>query len=532
MLSFRGKTAYPLGVTSENNPQATQASEGAPVPATEEGRARAGISRVKFSLLRWWLEEVIGTVNQTAVIEQRREDCHLSERYLFMIAMSAGIAIIGLLQSSDPVIIGAMLLSPLMGPIIGLGFSLAIGDYQWLKQAARSLAWGTVMAIALCALLVFFSPIQTITPEIAARTRPNLFDLLVALLSGMAGGYAMIRGRAGTIVGVAIATALMPPLAVVGFGLATVNWTVFSGALLLYVTNLITIALTAFAMARLYGFRTSLSKGQTQFQSLIVIGVFVALAVPLALSLGQIAWEANAQRVARAEITEKFDNRSRVSEVDVNYDSEPIAIAATVWTSTLRPSAETDTERALASRLGRPVELTLTQFQVGTSASAAEQAQLSATRAREEAAVNQRMADLAKRLALVAGVPEDEVVIDRTRRRALVRAERIGDAPLATYRTLEQRIASTEPEWVIELLPPATPLPEVISFDDGQPDEAGLATIELIAWAAERTDLAVELRGDREDSARAAELLTARGVAVDVTPSFGTVRAEWAELDE
>src|SRR3546814_10449905 len=100
-----------------------------------------------------------------------------------MTAMSGGIAILGLLLSSPAVVIGAMLLSPLMGPIMGLGFALAIGDYRWLKESARSLAWGTLMAVALCALIVFLSPIQTVTSEIAARTRPNLFDLLVALFS-------------------------------------------------------------------------------------------------------------------------------------------------------------------------------------------------------------------------------------------------------------------------------------------------------------------------------------------------------------
>jgi uncharacterized hydrophobic protein (TIGR00271 family) len=116
-----------------------------------------------------------------------------------------------------------MLLSPLMGPIMGLGFALAIGDRDWLRQSGRTLLLGSLVAVVLCAVLVFLSPIQTITSEIAARTRPNLFDLFIALFSALAGAYAMIRGREGTIVGVAIATALMPPLTVVGFGLATSN---------------------------------------------------------------------------------------------------------------------------------------------------------------------------------------------------------------------------------------------------------------------------------------------------------------------
>ena len=170
-------------------------------------RRVSSFSRVLLSWRQWWRQDVVGTVNQAAVIAARREDCLLSERYLFMTAMSGGIAILGLLLSSPAVVIGAMLLSPLMGPIMGLGFALAIGDYRWLKESVRALAWGTLMAVVLCALIVFFSPIQTVTSEIAARTRPNLFDLLVALFSALAGAYAMIRGREGTIVGVAIATA-------------------------------------------------------------------------------------------------------------------------------------------------------------------------------------------------------------------------------------------------------------------------------------------------------------------------------------
>ena len=202
-----------------------------------------------------------------------------------MTAMSAGIAILGLLLSSPAVVIGAMLLSPLMNPIIGTGFSLATGDADWLRRCGKALLAGSAFAILFCALIVFVSPLQTVTEEIAARTRPNLFDLLVALFSALAGSYAVIRGREGTIVGVAIATALMPPLAVVGFGLATFNWTVFGGALGLFITNLVTIGLTAAIMARLYGFQSDLTHRQSRFQSLGIIAIFLALAVPLGLMI-------------------------------------------------------------------------------------------------------------------------------------------------------------------------------------------------------------------------------------------------------
>ncbi|MEM6586254.1 MAG: DUF389 domain-containing protein [Pseudomonadota bacterium] len=487
---------------------------------------------------------MVGSVNQAAVIEKRRAECAISERYLFMTAMSAGIAVLGLLLSSPAVVIGAMLLSPLMDPIMGLGFALAIGDYPWLKQSARSLAWGTLMAVGLTALLVYISPIQTITPEIAARTQPNLFDLFVALFSALAGAYAMIRGREGTIVGVAIATALMPPLATVGFGLATWNWTVFSGALLLYVTNLITIALTAWAMARAYGFRTSLSARQSTMQNLAVFAVFIALAVPLAFSLQQIAWQTNAQRIVRAEIEEKFDSRARLDGLEIEFGTQPIAINATMLTPVLRPEAEAEAQRALVSRLGEDVELMLTQFQVGTSASAAEQAQLSAARAQEEQVALDRAEDLAVRLALVAGVSESEVIVDRTRRRALVRAKALEGATLSAYRALEARIAQTEPDWTIELLPPLSDLPQAIPFERptnalGEnieerlgPTAEGARALSTIEWASSRFELPIVLIGSTDETTIAKDILANRGVEVETRLGFGMMRAEWGETDE
>ena len=485
------------------------------------------MSRVAFSLRRWWREDVVGTVDQEQVIEKRRAECALSERYLFMTAMSAGIAVLGLLLSSPAVVIGAMLLSPLMDPIMGLGFALAIGDYQWLKKSARSLAWGTVVAVALTAGLVYISPIQTITPEIAARTQPNLFDLFVALFSALAGAYAMIRGREGTIVGVAIATALMPPLATVGFGLATWNWTVFSGALLLYVTNLITIALTAWAMARVYGFKTSLSSRQSVFQHFAVLAVFVALALPLAFSLQQIAFQTNSQRIIRGEIEEPFVVGSEISRLDVDFRSAPITVSASIYTPSPRSDAEAEIERALAARLGQPVELNLTQLQVGTAASAAQQAQLSAARANEEEAALVRANALATRLALVAGVTEDDVTVDRTRRRATVRAERLDGATLAAYRALEMRIAATEPDWTIELLPPIGELPSEIAFGEDGPTPEGAQALAVVEWAARRVDLPILLVGNPIQTTQAAEILARRGVSVSVQEGFGPLRAEW-----
>ena len=524
-------TAAPVsGAEHPTNASATASGAG-------EGGLRHSVAATLFGLRRWWLRDVIAEVDHASVIEKRREDSVLSNRYLFMIAMSGGIAILGLLLSSPAVVIGAMLLSPLMDPILGLGFALAVGDYRWLKQSARTLAWGALLAVLLCACLVFVSPIQTITSEIAARTRPNLFDLFVALFSALAGAYALIRGREGTIVGVAIATALMPPLATVGFGLATLNWTVFSGALLLFATNFITIALTAWGMARLYGFSAELEKGQSRAQNFAVAAVFIALAVPLGFSLQQIAWETNAQRIVRSEIREKFDNRSLIDTFEIDFSGDPLAINATMLTPQIKPDAEADIARALAARLGREVDLTLNQYEVGTSASAAQQAQLSATRAREEADMRARADALALQLAVVAGVPSSDVLIDRVRRRALVRAARLPGASLATYRALEERIAGNEPGWTIEVIPPRLPLPAAIATEGagagggagGGLSAQGQETAALIGWAARRLGQPVVLTGSGAAAAAAVGALREAGAEVILTPASGPLRAEWGE---
>jgi uncharacterized hydrophobic protein (TIGR00271 family) len=424
------------------------------------------------------------------------------------------------------------LLSPLMGPIMGLGFALAIGDWDWLKQSGRTLLLGSLMAILLCAVLVFLSPIQTITSEIAARTRPNLFDLFVALFSALAGAYAMIRGREGTIVGVAIATALMPPLATVGFGMATWNWTVFSGALLLFVTNFLTIALTAFAMAKLYGFRNALSARNTMFQNIAVLTVFAALTVPLAFSLQQIAWETNAQRIVRDAIRERFERPAQLDALEIDFSSAPLEVSAIMFTPVIRPDAESEIARALTGRLGRPVRLTLTQTQTETGAGAAQRAQLSATRAAEQAAASAREQALVTRLALAAGVSEGDVLLDRNRRRALVRAKRLDGAGLATYRALEGRIAASEPDWVIELIPPSGALPGAIPFADGAPDDAGARALDLIGWAARRLGRDVVLTGSADEAEAAAEVLRADGINAATRTGAGPLRAGWASEGE
>lgn len=440
---------------------------------------------------RWWHRHAIVQIDHQAVVDRVREEAGWGPRYVFMILMAAGIAVLGLLLSSPAVIIGAMLISPLMGPIIGLGFALATLDSAEIRRSLIALGGGMGLAVLFCAAVVLISPLQNVTPEIAARTRPNLFDLIVALFSALAGAYAMIRGREGTVVGVAIATALMPPLAVVGFGLATLNMTVLSGALLLFVTNFVTIALTAAVMARLYGFARSLSPRQSVMQNAAILLIFLMLAVPLALSLRQIAWETAASRQARDALADMFGGSARISQLDIDYAASPIRLSATVLTPAYRAQAQARLRQMLAQRLGRPVEVTLTQYRVGTAAGDAEAAQLAGAQTRARDAAMEQASALAARLALVAGVESQAVMTDRDSHRVTVTAAPLPGATIDAYRQLEARVAATAPDWQVTLVPPAAPL-SVVAVEDGTPDQAALAAA---VWGARRLRLPIGVSG-------------------------------------
>ncbi|UIJ45640.1 DUF389 domain-containing protein [Sphingomonas cannabina] len=475
---------------------------------------------------RWWRANVIAEVEHREVLESIHEDAGWNGRYVFMILMSAGIAMLGLLLSSPAVVIGAMLISPLMGPIIGLGFALATLDLHYIRRSAGALAAGAVCAVLFCALIVLLSPLQNVTSEIAARTRPNLFDLLVALFSALAGAYATIRSRAGTIVGVAIATALMPPLATVGFGLATANGTVFFGALLLFITNFVTIALSGAVMARIYGFGPRLTPEQTLWQSAFIVATFVALAVPLGLTLRQIAWEGLAGRQARAAVASAFPDKARISQVDVDFSAQPLAVRASVLTPSYRDDAESAAAAEFARLVGRPAAMTIDQYRVGVGQ--AEAAAIQQAGATAPAAADPLANRLAEGLALAAGVNRGQVLIDSGKRQAFVRADPLPGAGLAAYHALEVRLAQGADGWSVHLVPPPA-TPGIVPFDGDVPSAIGRAAIGDAAWAAARRGEAMRVSGPAEEVETVARALAEAGVEAIRDPGGeAPVRLAWA----
>ena len=175
---------------------------------------------------------------------------------VWILAFSIVIASVGLNVNSTAVIIGAMLISPLMGPIIGMGFSMGTFDGKLMKDALRNLLIMFLVSLAASAAYFFISPLSLVDPtELEARTSPTIYDVLIALFGGLAGMLENSRSERGTVLsGVAIATALMPPLCTAGYGLAHANAHFFFGALFLFLINTVFIIMATYVMTKFLRF--------------------------------------------------------------------------------------------------------------------------------------------------------------------------------------------------------------------------------------------------------------------------------------
>ncbi|MBG0780811.1 MAG: TIGR00341 family protein [Bacteroidales bacterium] len=215
-----------------------------------------------------------------------RDNAKLKSSYLVLMVLSTMLATFGLFANSSPVVIGAMILAPLMSPIISLSMGALRQDKSLIIQSAKTILTGMGIAMLFAVILTWVTPIQAAGHEILSRTRPNLLDLGVAVISGIAGAYAHAREEvAKTLAGVAIAVALIPPLAVAAIGLAWLDWQIGLGALLLLVTNLAGIVLAGSFTFMLLGFSPFKLATRGMLISLLVV---LLLSIPLALSFGQM----------------------------------------------------------------------------------------------------------------------------------------------------------------------------------------------------------------------------------------------------
>lgn len=310
----------------------------------------------QLRLLRWLDISPEQTKNVYLGIYEAAEIRSLN--YWLEILFSAGIAVFGLVLNSPAVIIGAMLISPLMGPIMASGLALAAGDLYFALKAAANLAISISLAIAFSATIVYLLPFQSITAEVVARTNPNLLDLGVALFSGLAGSLAVSRSGSGngvtTLPGVAIAVALMPPLCTVGFGLGSgMNTRIMGGAGLLFLTNLVAIIASAFAVFVLLGMNSPMirsevaqsgrsdalarklfppplvhaltRRGQLHWRVLILLVLLASIAVPLKRAFMQVAGEAKA-RAAVQDVVKRLVPPGSLLSQQIEIGKQSIAV--------------------------------------------------------------------------------------------------------------------------------------------------------------------------------------------------------------
>jgi len=263
---------------------------------------------------------------------------------LWVLIFAIFIASLGLNTNSTAVIIGAMLISPLMGPIIGMGYSMGVFDFALLKESLRNFLIMIVVSLVTSAIFFTLPLITSTQSELLARTQPTTYDILIALFGGLAGMVAQTRkDRTGTVIpGVAIATALMPPLCTVGYGLATFQFRFMLGALYLFTINSIFIALASFIVTRVMKFQMigELEAAKVRKLKNLMIVLIILITLPsilIAISIIQrSSFEANCKHFVEEAFN--YDNtfvvessaqynpgRKKQSTIEVRLFGEPLS---------------------------------------------------------------------------------------------------------------------------------------------------------------------------------------------------------------
>ncbi|RDV16427.1 TIGR00341 family protein [Pontibacter diazotrophicus] len=250
-----------------------------------------------------------------------RDNSKVNSSYLTLMVLSTLLATLGLFSNSSPVIIGAMILAPLMAPIISLSMGVLRQEKKLMINSAKTIGYGLLLSYLAAIFLTLLTPLHTLNEEITARIRPNLLDLGVAIVSGIAGAYAHAREEvAKTLAGVAIAVALVPPLAVSGIGIGWGEWQVFFGAMLLFLTNLAGIVLAGAITFMLLGFSPFQLARKGLFVSLTLVAL---ISFPLGLGFNTMVRE---RQIAQA-LTEYQVGDITIRDVTVIQGTKPMLIS-------------------------------------------------------------------------------------------------------------------------------------------------------------------------------------------------------------
>ncbi|MDH5716561.1 MAG: TIGR00341 family protein [Spirochaetia bacterium] len=272
------------------------------------------------------------------VYESISRSAQLSREFLVLLFGSCLIAVFGLFQNSTAVIIGAMLIAPLMMPILGFALGAIWGDKKLIWRSFYTLFSGSLMVLAISSALTYYIPGIELNSEIMARTNPNLFDIFVALASGLVGAYAYVHPNiSSSISGVAIAVALMPPLCTAGIGIGLENQKIAIGALLLYMTNLVGISFSAsIVFWRLKVHPITESSDQVTERAarkvIITLILLILLAVPLGYFMIE-TYQLKKKQVIVNNLIKEIIPQSEVEKVEIMKYSDHFMIKAIIMTN-------------------------------------------------------------------------------------------------------------------------------------------------------------------------------------------------------
>ena len=280
-----------------------------------------------------------------------RENAKTTSTFVVMMVLSTLIATFGLFGDSSPVIIGAMILAPIISPIVSFSMGMVRYDINMLKEGIITILIGTGVSLLFAAGVSLIIPLQVLTSEIDARLSPTLLDMGIAVASGIAAAYAHAKeGIAKSLAGVAIAVALVPPLAVAGIGIGWWDWNVFSGAFLLYLTNMAGIIMFAGITFLVLGFAPFKRARLGLVYTLILI---LLVMVPLSLSFNRITKEASITR----QLEGSTFNKAVLRDVKVRFGA-PLKVSLTlVGTENLEKEDMMDIKRQMEEAIGEPIEL-------------------------------------------------------------------------------------------------------------------------------------------------------------------------------
>lgn len=292
--------------------------------------------------------------NETEIIKQISSGVTFHGANLWVLIFAVFIASLGLNVNSTAVIIGAMLISPLMGPISGMGLAVGIDDFNLLKRSVKNYLVATVISVITAMIYFIISPLSEAQSELLARTSPTLYDVLIAIFGGAAGILALCtKGKGNVIPGVAIATALMPPLCTAGYGLAVGEISFFFGAFYLFFINTVFIALSTFIGVRMLRFqrRTFADAAALQRVRKYIFAIVVITMIPATYMTTQIIRESiqdnNTQQFVKNELTLKGTYIISNKRNDESKTIRIVAVGEPIGEDTIKKAQENLKEYSL-----------------------------------------------------------------------------------------------------------------------------------------------------------------------------------------